>query len=68
MSSYACGNRCGVDMEYIGGGNWKCPKCGRIIPFGEPEEGPADSGESYCNVCEHNSEYPECLIKCPYDD
>lgn len=25
-------------MEYIGDGDWKCPKCGMIIAFGEPDE------------------------------
>mgnify|MGYP003609890545 CR=1 FL=1 len=37
MASYGCGNRCGVDMIYIGNGDWKCPSCGRIIPFGEDD-------------------------------
>jgi len=36
--AYGCGNGCGRDMYYIGDGKWKCPKCGRIIPFGEPED------------------------------
>lgn len=43
MVSYGCGNRCGVDMEYIGDGDWKCPSCGRVIAFGEPVEN--DDGE-----------------------
>ena len=38
MISYGCGNKCGVDMEYIGDGDWKCPICSKIIAFGEPEE------------------------------
>lgn len=46
MVSYGCGNRCGVDMEYIGGRNWKCPKCGRVIPFGEPDEEDDDNEEA----------------------
>ena len=37
MISYGCGRGCGVDMIYIGDGDWKCPKC-RIICFGEPDE------------------------------
>ena len=44
MASYGCGNRCGVDMIYIGDGDWKCPKCGRVICFGEPDED--NDGES----------------------
>ena len=31
-------------MEYIGDGNWECPKCGRVIPFGESDDD--DDGES----------------------
>lgn len=31
-------------MEYIGDRNWECPKCGRVIPFGEPDDD--DDGES----------------------
>ena len=44
MISYGCGSRCGVDMEYIGAGDWKCPSCGKTIAFGEPDED--DDGES----------------------
>lgn len=42
MASYSCGNGCGVDMVYIGDGDWKCPKCGRVICFGEPDENDED--------------------------
>lgn len=42
MVSYGCGKGCGVDMEYIGDGDWKCPTCGRVITFGEDD----DSGEA----------------------
>ena len=45
MKSYGCGNGCGVDMEYIGNGEWECPKCGRVICFGEPDDDD-DDGES----------------------
>ncbi|MDD3185316.1 MAG: hypothetical protein ACOX1S_14980 [Anaerostipes sp.] len=38
MASYGCGNRCGVDMNYIGNGEWKCPSCGKVIAFGEPDD------------------------------
>lgn len=38
MVSYVCGKGCGVDMEYIGDDDWKCPTCGRVIAFGEPDE------------------------------
>ena len=31
-------------MEYVGDGNWECPKCGRVIPFGESDDD--DDGES----------------------
>lgn len=44
MVSYGCGKACGVDMEYIGNGDWKCPTCGRVITFGEPDE--EDNGEA----------------------
>lgn len=46
MVPYGCGKGCGVDMEYIGDGDWKCPKCGKIIPFGEPDEDDDDNGEA----------------------
>ena len=45
MKSYGCGNGCGVDMKYIEDGDWECPKCGRVICFGEPDEDD-DDGES----------------------
>ena len=38
MVSYGCGKQCGVDMDYIGDGDWKCPSCGSVIAFGEPDE------------------------------
>lgn len=38
MASYACGHGCGIDMRYIDDGDWECPKCGRVIPFGEPDD------------------------------
>lgn len=43
MASYGCGNGCGVEMYYTGDGNWKCPKCGTVIPFGDPDEDDDDS-------------------------
>ena len=46
MISYGCNNRCGVDMEYIGDGDWKCPTCGEVICFGEP----SDDDEESLNV------------------
>ena len=46
MASYGCGNGCGRDMYYIGGGNWKCPECGKIIPFGEPDDDEDDESLS----------------------
>ena len=45
MVSYGCGNRCGVDMDYVGNGDWECPSCGRVILFGEPDEDD-ESGEA----------------------
>ena len=30
---------CAWEMEYIGGGNWKCPECGEILYTGYDEEG-----------------------------
>lgn len=38
MASYGCGKGCGVDMNYIGEDNWECPKCGRVIAYGEPDD------------------------------
>jgi hypothetical protein len=38
MISYGCGKGCGVDMVYIGDGDWECPKCGKVTHFGEPNE------------------------------
>lgn len=52
MASYGCSNRCGVDMNYIGDGEWKCPKCGQIIPFGEPDENDDDEGISVYEAAE----------------
>ncbi len=34
-----------INAEYIGDGNWECPKYGRVIPFGEPDDD--DDGESF---------------------
>lgn len=45
MIPYGCGEGCGVDMEYIGNGDWKCPSCSKLIPFGEPDEEDEDNGE-----------------------
>lgn len=25
-------------MSYIGNGEWKCPSCGKVIAFGEPDD------------------------------
>lgn len=52
MASYGCGNGCGVDMNYIGNGNWKCPTCGRVIPFGEPDEDDEDESISVYDAAE----------------
>ena len=30
---------CGVEMEYIGRGKWKCPDCGEVLYEGYDEEG-----------------------------
>ena len=46
MMPYGCGTGCGVDMEYIGNGDWRCPSCDRIMPFGEPDNDDEDTGES----------------------
>lgn len=46
MVSYGCGNGCGSDMSYIGNGDWKCPTCGKIIPFGEPDDDDDDENLS----------------------
>ena len=43
--AYGCGFGCGVDMFYIGDGELKCPKCGRVFPFGEPEDDDDDVDE-----------------------
>lgn len=45
MATYWCGKGCGVDMVYIGDGDWKCPKCGTMICFGEPDDN-EDEGEN----------------------
>lgn len=37
MVYYGRGKGCEVDMEYIGGGDWNCPTCDRVIAFGEPD-------------------------------
>ncbi|MDL2219572.1 hypothetical protein LJC04_04490 [Ruminococcaceae bacterium OttesenSCG-928-O06] len=46
MASYGCGKGCGVDMEYIDNGDWECPSCGIVIPFGVPNEDDTSTGES----------------------
>jgi hypothetical protein len=43
---YGCGKGCGVDMVYMGDGNWECPTCGSVIAFGEPDEDDEDNGEA----------------------
>ena len=45
--AYWCGNGCGVDMEYLGNGDWKCPKCGMVIAFGEPDDDDSESLSVY---------------------
>ncbi len=50
--AYGCGNRCGVDMAYIGDSNWQCPSCGRIIPFGEPDGSEDDERLSVWDAAE----------------
>ncbi|ASS40980.1 hypothetical protein AXF21_03100 [Eubacterium minutum ATCC 700079] len=45
--AYWCGNGCGVDMEYLGNGDWKCPKCGTVIAFGEPDDDNSESLSVY---------------------
>ncbi len=45
--AYWCGNGCGVDMEYLGNGDWKCPKCGTVIAFGEPDDDDSESLSVY---------------------
>lgn len=50
MASYACGRGCGRDMKYIGNGDWECPKCGRIIPFGEPDDSDDDDDSEALSV------------------
>ena len=47
MASYGCGRGCGVDMIYIGNGDWKCPSCGRVICFGEPVDDDDESLNVY---------------------
>ena len=52
MVAYWCGNGCGVDMEYIGDGDWKCPSCGKVITFGEPDEDDDDDYGEALSVCD----------------
>lgn len=28
----------------------------------------AEKDVSYCDVCELNNNYPDCILRCPYDD
>lgn len=30
---------CGYEMDYIGNGEWKCPKCGETLYTGYDDEG-----------------------------
>lgn len=30
---------CGCEMEYIGGGDWKCPECEEVLYKGFDEDG-----------------------------
>lgn len=46
MISYGCGLGCGKVMEYIGEGDWKCPTCGKIIGYGDPDDDDDDSDEA----------------------
>lgn len=73
MASYGCGQGCGVDMVYIGNGDWKCPTCGRIISFGEPDEDEDDNNYYEvggvpvgCLAC--GGDYPNCKDACPMFD
>ena len=35
MVSYECGNQCGVELEHISDGDWKCPSCGAVVTLDE---------------------------------
>ena len=62
---------CGTEMHLIGYENKLiCPRCGRWdeIDDEEKEDYDGTSDVSYCNVCEHSTEYPSCKRKCPYLD
>lgn len=65
MANFKCWT-CGGDTEYEGDGYWYCPKCNESFYEGEDDEG--EPTISYCEMCEHNSEYPSCQSRCPYED
>lgn len=70
MAKYFC-NECQTQMELIYEDNiLLCPECGRSeeISDEEMEDFDGESSSKYCNICEHNDEYPVCKNKCPYDD
>lgn len=47
-----------------------CPNCGvwTEISDDEMDDFEDECSMSYCNTCEHSSEYPNCKRRCPYDD
>lgn len=70
MAVYHC-PECEAEMNLL----WEenkviCPNCGcwEEISDEEMEDFDGESSMSYCNVCEHSDEYPECKDRCPYDD
>jgi len=53
-------------MRYIGDGDWECPKCDRIITFGERDEDDdcyeIDGAPIGCLAC--GGDYPNCKEAC----
>ena len=58
--------RCGQPLtkRYVFSGMY-CLNCNYGLDDDDDEE---ESGVTYCDVCEHSDEYPNCKWKCPYDD
>ena len=65
MSDFTCWD-CGKKTVYEGDGYWHCSKCNVSWYEGTDDEG--EDTISYCEVCEHNVDYPECESRCPYMD
>lgn len=76
-----CGGHMAMGQGYVGV-VWVCENCGceaQDDGYGnliyevdddtdDEYDGEENDDENYCNICEHNNEYPGCIGRCPYSN